>query len=220
MRDRIHPVRSLILPAMAVLMMLFFVGCGEQDLDDDPAGYKNVLNIHADALNDFAEGTFEMEDYVTGEYNELQSEYMTYGFLQNLDSAISPAEDYFYGYMDLDGDGNDEFIIMQKMNDDEFIYHGIYSLDNDNEPYMILDTGLWDRCRAFVYSDGTIEVYGSSGAADYTRTFYEFEDGELKLVDEINSDEINSNDEDREEIIPEKFGSMGPPDIEWISFVK
>ncbi len=84
MTDKRSIPHYLFLPAMMVLLMLFFVGCGEKEPGDGPAGYKNVLNIHADALSDFSEGTFKMEDYVTGEYTELQSEYITYGFLESL----------------------------------------------------------------------------------------------------------------------------------------
>ncbi len=214
MTDKRSIPHYLFLPAMMVLLMLFFVGCGEKEPGDGPAGYKNVLNIHADALSDFSEGTFKMEDYVTGEYTELQSEYITYGFLESLIPELSSADDYYYGFMDLDGDDNDELIIMQEINDDEFVYHGIYSLD-DGEPYMILETGLWDRCRAFVYSDGIIEVYGSSGAADYTGDFYKFDDGELKLVEAVSSD-----DGDKYDKVTEKYRSSGAPDIEWISFIK
>jgi hypothetical protein len=214
MTDKRRIPHYLFLPAMIAFLMLFFAGCGEQDESDWPSGYENVISLHTDALIEFEEGTFELENYSTDEYSELQSEYMTYGFLESLIPDLSSAGDYYYGFMDLDGDDNDELIIMQKINDDEFTYHGIYSLDG-GEPYMILETGLWDRCRAFVYSDGTIEVFGSSGAADYTSEFYKFDDGELELVETVGSD-----DGDKYDKVTEKYRSLGAPDIEWISFIK
>ncbi len=205
-------LRLMILSATIMFLVIFSAGCSGQG--EDSGDYKNVINLHTKALLEFQEGTFEMDDYVTGDYDQLQSEYMTYGFLENLASGISPAEYYFYGFTDLDGDSSDELIIMEKRSHDELVYHGIYSLDS-GEPYMILDTGLWDRCRAFVYSDGTIEIYGSSGASDSTSTFYEFENGALNPIGKI-----DTNEGEREQFIPEKFGSMDPPDIEWIPFLQ
>ena len=95
-----------------------------------------------------------------------------------------------YAFCDLNNNGNDELLLLL----DDYTTLAIFSFA-DNKP-VLLDN-YWNRKKCTIDGDGTIQVYGSSGADTSSFSIYEIanDDKELVLLEEYGTDGYNPDTE-------------------------
>lgn len=142
--------------------------------------YKPVLDIYKDVIINLDEKINSKESL----YPEKSKEY-------EWESAIIGAAASFhlstnvpgYAFCDLNKNGNDEMLLLL----DDYTVLAIFSFA-DGKPILI--DNYWNRKKCTVDGDGTIQVYGSSGADAFSFSIFEIsnDDRELVLLEEYGTD--------------------------------
>ncbi len=142
--------------------------------------YKPVLNIYKDVIINLDEKINSKDS----PYSEGTKEY-------EWESAIIGAVASFhlstnvpgYAFCDLNENGNDEMLLLL----DDYTVLAIFSF-SDGKP-ILLDN-YWNRKRCTIDVDGTIQVYGSSGADTSSFSILKIsdDDKELLLLEEYGTD--------------------------------
>ena len=156
------------------------------DRSDDASNeekYKPVLDIYKDVVMNFDEqGNSKDSPYAEG-----TKEYEWRGAIIVAVTTLRLSTNVLgYAFCDLNKNGNDEMILLL----DDYTVLAIFSFA-DGEP-VLLDH-YWNRKKCAIEQDGTIQVRGSSGAYNSSRSIYEIakDDTELVLLEEYGMDGCN-----------------------------
>ena len=189
--------RIAVLLCCTMLSALCLSGCGDTKKEDSPSGqntdtqnpsdivtpdtqtpqqpteepsepevseaglYDEVLAQYRNAIaNDFYED--QMDDYDAWE--ALVGEYVAYEYVCNHMEPIC------YTLYDVNGDGIDELLLAVLYEDFPF-YYDIFT-HNGMQPVRLFDMNFGYRVNLNVFTDGTLEVTGSNGAAESFNDFY------------------------------------------------
>ena len=156
------------------------------DRSDDSSNeekYKPVLDIYKDVVMNFDEqGNSKDSPYAEG-----TKEYEWRGAIIVAVTTLRLSTNVLgYAFCDLNKNGNDEMILLL----DDYTVLAIFSFA-DGEP-VLLDH-YWNRKKCAIEQDGTIQVRGSSGAYNSSRSIYEIakDDTELVRLEEYGMDGCN-----------------------------
>ena len=156
------------------------------DRSDDASNeekYKPVLDIYKDVVMNFDEqGNSKDSPYAEG-----TKEYEWRGAIIVAVTTLRLSTNVLgYAFCDLNKNGNDEMILLL----DDYTVLAIFSFA-DGEP-VLLDH-YWNRKKCAIEQDGTIQVRGSSGAYNSSRSIYEIakDDTELVRLEEYGMDGCN-----------------------------
>ena len=87
-------------------------------------------------------------------------------------------DDFYYAYVDLDGNGMEELLIgFGRDGNIEIV--DMYGFDGDMAVQLIDEPTLGDRSRLTLYADGTLNFYGSSSATESSRAYLKVDGGSL-----------------------------------------
>ena len=156
------------------------------DRSDDASNeekYKPVLDIYKDiVMNLDKQGNSKDSPYAEG-----TKEYEWRGAIIVAVTTLRLSTNVLgYAFCDLNKNGNDEMILLL----DDYTVLAIFSFA-DGEP-VLLDH-YWNRKKCAIEQDGTIQVRGSSGAYNSSRSIYEIakDDTELVRLEEYGMDGCN-----------------------------
>lgn len=112
---------------------------------------------------------------------------------------VSSMESDGYLLKDLNGDGNDELIILPRSCleyrdvEERGILYAVYTM-KDGKPIRVLDS--WTRRRNYLCTDGEIYSEGSDGAAYFTACIYDIRDGKAVVREGVQTaDKMDANGE-------------------------
>ena len=147
--------------------------------------YKPVLNIYKDVIINLD----EQLNSTDRPYSEGTQEYEWWS------AILGAAGSYHlstnapgYAFCDLNQNGNDELLLLL----DDYTTLAIFSFANDKP--VLLDH-YWNRKKCTIDEDGTLQVYGSSGADTFSFSILKISDNdkELVLLEEYGTDGYNAD---------------------------
>ncbi len=130
--------------------------------------YQTIVNDE-NLLTAYYEGTTEMDDYP---YVYIQ----TFGLYYDLYSSYDDMDNFKiqYAFYDLDGDGIQEMLMSFSGGSIDCIYGC-----NNGEIQKVYETTTY-RTYITIYTDGTVYISGSGGAASGSEEYYLYKDGSLE----------------------------------------
>ena len=147
--------------------------------------YKPVLDIYKDVIINLDEKMNSKDS----PYSEGTKEYEWWAAIIRAVSTFHLSTNIpGYAFCDLNKNGNDEVVLLL----DDYTVLAIFSFA-DGKP-VLLDN-YWNRKKCTIEQDGTIQVYGSSGADRSAVSIYEIakNDKELVLLEEYGTDGHDSD---------------------------
>ena len=188
-------MRKIIALLLCFILTVSLISCNtgndepkipSDDRSDDASNeekYKPVLDIYKDIVMNLDEQGNSKES----PYAEGTKEYEWRGAIIVAVTTLRLSTNVLgYAFCDLNKNGNDEMILLL----DDYTVLAIFSFA-DGEP-VLLDH-YWNRKKCAIEQDGTIQVRGSSGAYNSSRSIYEIakDDTELVLLEEYGMDGCN-----------------------------
>lgn len=142
--------------------------------------YKSVLDIYKDVIINLDEQMNSKESLYPDKSKEYEWESAIIGAVASFHLSTNVPG---YAFCDLNKNGNDEMLLLL----DDYTVLAIFSFA-DGKP-ILLDN-YWNRKKCTVDGDGTIQVYGSSGADASSFSIFKTSDNdkELLLLEEYGTD--------------------------------
>ena len=147
--------------------------------------YKPVLDIYEDIIINLD----EQLNSTDRPYSEGTQEYEWWSAILGAAgsyhlSTTAPG----YAFCDLNQNGNDELLLLL----DDYTTLAIFSFTNDKP--VLLDN-YWNRKKCTIDEDGTLQVYGGSGAGTSSFSIFKISDNdkELVLLEEYGTDGYNAD---------------------------
>ena len=177
-------MRKIIALLLCFILTVSLISCNtgndepkipSDDRSDDASNeekYKPVLDIYKDVvMNLDKQGNSKDSPYA-----EETKEYEWRGAIIVAVTTLRLSTNVLgYAFCDLNKNGNDEMILLL----DDYTVLAIFSFA-DGEP-VLLDH-YWNRKKCAIEQDGTIQVRGSSGAYNSSRSIYEIAKDDTELV--------------------------------------
>ena len=190
--------KAIIWMLIASLLLTILTSCNNrqpEDSNDEPSSttnqisneekYKPVLDIYKDIIINLD----EQLNSTDRPYSEGTQEYEWWS------AILGAAGSYHlstnapgYAFCDLNQNGNDELLLLL----DDYTTLAIFSFANDKP--VLLDH-YWNRKKCTIDEDGTLQVYGSSGADTFSFSILKISDNdkELVLLEEYGTDGYNAD---------------------------
>lgn len=245
--------KKMIAILMGAAMVLSLAACGDSDVVTDVISVpeeettSTQTETSVESTTETVSETAEESSLTDAEVKEIMLEedyepilmeyynavnYRAEPFDNDLYSMYSEAN-YFddtmkekcgYCFYDVDGDGNLELILGMG--------NTLYGLANDSEGAVNLLAGAGYRTFLGIFTDGTVVLEGSSGAACYSYDFYTYDGEKLILQDFYYSDWADNEagiayyhnttgewtDAEDEEITQEEFEAIAPKEEDKVDF--
>ena len=134
--------------------------------------YKPVLDIYKDIIINLDSKMNSKDSPYSEETKEYEWESAIIVALTTLRNSTSVPG---YAFCDLNKNGNDEMLLLL----DDYTVLAIFSFANDKP--VLLDH-YWNRKKCTIDEDGTLQVYGSSGADTSSFSIFKISDNDKELV--------------------------------------
>ena len=121
--------------------------------------YERILAEYINAVSLY--NTTQDQESVREQYPDVNPRMI---FYQN---AYPDSTQLYYAYYDIDGNGTEELLIGHGGPDGSYMrYYDVFSTDGTSTYRFFNDDSMGDRSTLTIYTDGTMDVNGSGGAAD------------------------------------------------------
>ena len=129
------------------------------ELTENCSSYEELIDLYTDAAQNI---------------KEYPSEYLVNFFVEPYTSFSG------YMYFDVNRDGTDELLFLDKPNYEEAMIYAVYTMKN-GKPHRVFDG--WTRRRLYLLSDGTFFSCGSDGASYSSEYIYEIRNGNAVFLE-------------------------------------